>query len=216
MNTRVETRSKKIGQILIKRVFDLFGGIIGLFVLVPAIIFVKALFIFYGDFDTIWFTQERVGLEGKLFRVVKFRTMHPGAEDALNDLMNKNPELKAEYVKHRKLGSDPRITKAGRFLRRNSIDELPQLLNVLIGDMSLVGPRPYLPEEITDMGDLYGSIVSCKPGITGFWQVNGRSTLPFSVRLKYDDYYCRNWSLPMDLNILLKTFTVLSSKEGAL
>lgn len=131
--------------------------------------------------------------------------MIPNAEKVLEELMAKDPAIREEYEKNKKLQHDPRITKAGKFLREKSLDEFPQFINVLKGDMSLIGPRPYLPREVKDMGDYYDAIVSSAPGITGMWQTHGRSAVSFEQRLQLDEFYFRNWSLWLDLTLLVKT-----------
>lgn len=131
--------------------------------------------------------------------------MIPNAEKVLEELMAKDPAIREEYETNKKLQHDPRITKAGKFLREKSLDEFPQFINVLKGDMSLIGPRPYLPREVADMGDHYDDIVSVAPGITGMWQTHGRSAVTFEQRLQLDEFYYRNWSLWLDLTLLVKT-----------
>ena len=142
--------------------------------------------------------------------------MVPHAEEILDEMMQKDPKIKEEYETNKKLEHDPRVTEIGEKIRRSSLDELPQLINVLKGEMSLVGPRPYLPREKEDMGKYYKTIVSCKPGLTGMWQTHGRSEAPFPQRLRYDDYYFRNWSIWLDLTILTKTFKTVNSTDGAM
>lgn len=164
----------------------------------------------------VLFTQIRVGRGGKLFRIYKFRTMYEGAERTLKKLLAENPDLAEEYQKHRKLRNDPRITPIGIFLRRTSLDELPQLLNVLKGEMSLVGPRPALKEEIRHhYGGLESEYGLVKPGITGLWQVSGRNNNDFSMRVRLDLWYIRNWSLWLDLVILIRTMGVVLWRGGA-
>jgi undecaprenyl-phosphate galactose phosphotransferase len=202
--------------LIIKRFFDILGGIAGVILLIPLTIYIKIRFLMDGDKESIFFTQERIGRKGKLFKIIKYRSMVPNAEAVLEKLMAENPEIREEYETNKKLENDPRITSIGAMIRRTSIDELPQLLNVLKGDMSLVGPRPYLPREKEDMGKYYKTIIQCKPGLTGMLQTHGRSEAPFPQRLKYDDYYYRNWSIWLDLTILYKTFRTVNSTSGAL
>ena len=202
--------------LIIKRFFDILGGIAGVILLIPLTIYIKIRFLMDGDKESIFFTQERIGRKGKLFKIIKYRSMVPNAEAVLDKLMTENPEIREEYETNKKLENDPRITPIGAMIRRTSIDELPQLLNVLKGDMSLVGPRPYLPREKEDMGKYYKTIIQCKPGLTGMWQTHGRSEAPFPQRLKFDDYYYRNWSIWLDLTILYKTFRTVNSETGAL
>lgn len=161
------------------------------------------------------FTQQRVGKDGKLFKIYKFRTMYLNADEILNRYLMENPDAKRELEKYWKLKNDPRVTKIGKFLRKTSLDELPQLFNVLKGDMSLVGPRPYLPREIELLGENKKIVLSVKPGITGLWQVSGRNMKDYEDRIALDIWYIRNWSLWVDLIILIKTFLVVLKKEGA-
>ena len=164
----------------------------------------------------VFFTQPRMGRNGKPFRIFKFRTMYEDAESRLQEILESDPKLKVEYQRNRKLRNDPRITAIGRFLRRTSLDELPQLLNVLRGEMSLVGPRPAFEEEILEHYKEQGSEYALvKPGITGLWQVSGRNENDFSVRVRLDLWYIRNWSLWLDLMILVRTVGVVLSRKGA-
>lgn len=183
--------------------------------MLPLSLIVKLLFLKEGDKDSIWFVQERVGKDGRRILIYKYRSMIVGAEKVLQDLMDNDPKIAEEYQLNKKLENDPRVTKIGKFIRESSLDELPQLINVLFGSMSLVGPRPYLPGEIKDMGDYYDSIVSCRPGITGMWQVSGRSDVSFKERLKFDEYYANNWSIWLDLTVLIKTVRAVLGHEGA-
>ena len=205
-----------ISGMIIKRLFDILGGLVGVIILIPITIYIKVQFLKNGDKESIFFTQERIGYKGKLFKIYKYRSMVPHAEEILDELMEKDPKIKEEYETNKKLEHDPRVTEIGEKIRRNSIDELPQLINVLKGEMSLVGPRPYLPREKEDMGKYYKTIVSCKPGLTGMWQTHGRSEAPFPQRLRYDDYYYRNWSIWLDLTILTKTFKTVNDSTGAI
>ena len=138
------------------------------------------------------------------------------ADETLKKYLEENEEARKEYKKYKKLKKDPRITKVGCFLRKTSLDEFPQFINVLKGDMSLVGPRPYLPREKEDMGEYYSSIIKVKPGITGLWQIRGRSKTTFSDRLKLDLDYANKNSILMDIKILLKTFLNVCRKDGAI
>ena len=202
-------------DVFVKRFIDICAGLIGCLLLLPLSLIVKLLFLKEGDKDSIWFVQERVGKDGRRILIYKYRSMIVGAEKVLQDLMEKDPKIAEEYRLNKKLENDPRVTKIGKFIRESSLDELPQLINVLFGSMSLVGPRPYLPGEIKDMGDYYDSIVSCRPGITGMWQVSGRSDISFKERLKFDEYYANNWSIWLDLTVLIKTVRAVLGHEGA-
>lgn len=164
----------------------------------------------------VFFVQERYGKRGRVIKVFKFRSMHTDSDRRLKEYLTGNPQANGEWDRHRKLLSfDPRTTRVGGFLRRFSIDELPQLFNVLKGEMSLVGPRPYLREELEEVRQVKSLLLQVKPGITGLWQTSGRSLLPFEERLSLDEYYIRNWSLWLDLVILMKTIKVALSGRGA-
>ena len=206
---------QKIIYNFLKRILDIIGGIIGCILLVPMTIIIKIISIINKDYDSIFFTQDRIGKNGKIIKIYKFRSMIPNAEKVLEELMEKDPKIKEEYLKNKKLEKDPRITKIGWIIRKYSIDEFPQLINVLIGNMTLVGPRPYLLREKIDMGKYYDYVITCKPGITGLWQVSGRSDISFKNRLKLDEKYASEKSIILDITILLKTFKGVLGKKGA-
>ena len=200
---------KKFFYFAFKRIFDLVISFIGLILLLPLLLFVKICYILSGDFHSIFFVQNRIGKNGKEFKLFKFRTMVPGADEALFQILSNDRELAREYKINKKLKNDPRITNVGKFLRKASFDELPQLINVFLGDMSMIGNRPYLPREREDMGFFYDEIVKIKPGITGYWQVSGRSDTTFDRRLELEMFYSNNYSFRLDLYIFLKTFMVV-------
>lgn len=205
-----------IGSRMMKRVIDILGGLAGCLLLLPLIWYVRKKNHENGDKESIFFTQERIGKDGKPFKIYKFRTMVPHAEEVLEQLMEEDPAIREEYETNKKLREDPRITVAGKVLREKSLDEFPQFINVIKGQMSLVGPRPYLPREIKDMGMYYNSVIGCTPGVTGMWQSHGRSDVSFEDRLQMDDYYYRNWSIWLDMTILIKTVKMVFKGEGAL
>lgn len=200
---------------MVKRVIDIGAGIAGCFVLIPLTILVW----FKTDKEErkhgIFFTQNRIGVNGETIKIYKYRSMVTGADDILKKILAEDPEKREEYKKNKKLKDDPRITKIGEFLRRTSLDEFPQFLNVIKGEMSFVGPRPYLHNEIIDMGKAYDKIINLKPGITGMWQAHGRSDTDFEERLVLDEYYYRNWTLWLDVIIVIKTIKNVVAKEGA-
>lgn len=200
---------------LAKRIMDILGSLVGILTLIPLSIYVYYKNRKEGDKDPIFFTQQRIGKDGKPFKIYKFRTMVPNAEQVLEDLMDKDPAIKKEYLTNKKLENDPRITKAGKMLREKSLDEFPQFINVLRGEMSIVGPRPYLLREKEDMGYAYKSIINCKPGVTGMWQTHGRSDVSFEERLELDDYYYRNWNFWLDVTLLVKTVRIVIHGSGA-
>ena len=196
-----------------KRLFDIICSLIGLIIISPIFILIGIL-IRLEDGKAPIFKQERIGKNGKVFKLYKFRSMVPHADDILKEML-KDPKIKKEYKKNMKLANDPRITKVGNILRKTSLDELPQLINVLKGDMSLIGNRPYLPREKEDMGEYYQDIIKSKPGITGYWQVKGRSNITFKDRLKLERFYSNNMCLKMDIKIFFLTFYVVLFGKGA-
>lgn len=198
-----------------KRIADIIGGIIGCILLIPITLFIKIAYMLTGDFNSIFYSQVRIGKNGKLIKIYKYRSMIVNADEVLEKLLKSDKEIAREYKRYKKLENDPRITKVGKFIRNTSLDEFPQFINVLKGEMSLVGPRPYLPREKEDMGEYYNTIIKCKPGITGYWQVNGRSGTDFVKRLVLDEYYYQVRCLVMDTKILLKTVAKVFKKEGA-
>ncbi len=211
--SRVSVR--KISYLVIKRIFDILISLIGLILLIPIALVIKIAYMCTGDFTSIFFVQERIGKNGKLFKFFKFRSMVPNADEVLFRTMELDEIIAAEYNKNKKLKNDPRVTKIGRVIRKLSIDELPQFINVFLGDMSLIGNRPYLPREKQDMGKYFDSIVMTKPGLTGYWQVNGRSDTTFEERLKLEKEYSEKASLLLDIKIFFKTFIVVLFGKGA-
>ena len=176
---------------------------------------VIALVVMVSSRGSVLFGQERVGLGGRQFKMYKFRTMHRAAEQ----LLAQDPDMWNEYVTNGfKLPAelDRRVTKIGRFLRRSSLDELPQLLNVLLGSMSLVGPRPVVPAELDNYGDRRDVYMSVRPGVTGAWQVKGRSNIDYPQRVDVDEEYVRDWSFGLDLKILARTPRAVLSARGAI
>ena len=197
-----------------KRVFDLLFGLVGGLILLPFLALI-ALFISLDSPGPVIFRQDRLGKGGKLFKCYKFRTMQVGAEALLQDLLSVDSKADREYQMYHKLANDPRITRAGRLLRKFSLDELPQIWNVLSGELSLVGPRAYLPREIQDMGGYASLILRISPGLTGWWQVMGRHGTTFEERLRLDEYYLSNWSLWLDVFVMIKTFWIMAAGNGA-
>ena len=167
----------------IKRFMDILGGGIGVLTLIPLTLIIWIANKLVKDEGPIFYTQERIGKNGKIFKMYKYRSMVIGADEKLTKYLEENEDAREEYKKYKKLKNDPRITVIGKILRKTSLDEFPQFINVLKGDMSLVGPRPYLPREKEDMNGFFKYITSCKPGLTGFWQVNGRNDVTFTDRL---------------------------------
>lgn len=196
-----------------KRVFDIFSVLLLAAVLSPFI--VPLMLVMACTDGPIIYAHWRIGRGGNVFRCFKFRTMVPDADRALYELLDNSPELKAEWVKDHKLRDDPRVTRIGNLLRRTSLDELPQLWNVLRGEMSMVGPRPIVKEELLRYGRSASVYLSVKPGITGLWQVSGRNNTDYRRRVAIDVYYVRNQSSLLDLYILLKTIGVVLRRDGA-
>lgn len=199
---------------IFKRLFDIVCSLLGIIILSPIFLLMIVL-IKIDSKGPAFFTQKRIGKKGKEIKILKFRSMVVNAEQVLEELMAKDENIRNEYLTNKKLDNDPRITKMGKFIRKTSIDELPQLINVLKGDMSLIGPRPYLFREKEDMKDGYHYIVTCKPGITGYWQVSGRSDVSFEERVELEKYYAQHISLWMDIKILFKTVGVVLFGKGA-
>jgi exopolysaccharide biosynthesis polyprenyl glycosylphosphotransferase len=197
-------------QAAAKRACDVLVAGLGLLALAPLLLAV-ALAIKLGSRGPVVFRQERIGLRGRPFTLLKFRTMVAGADQLLDGLREQNEADGPLF----KLRHDPRVTRAGRFLRRYSIDELPQLVNVLKGEMSLVGPRPPLAAEVAQYEEWQLDRLEVRPGITGLWQVSGRSELPFEEYMRLDLFYVENWSIAYDLFILSKTIPLLVSARGA-
>lgn len=198
----------------IKRLFDITVSFLALILLLP-LFAVIAILIKLDSKGPVLFLQKRIGENGKMFKLYKFRTMHLNADKKLRQILAEDEEARKEYEINKKLENDPRITKIGKFIRKMSADELPQLFNILIGDMTFVGPRPYLYREKKDMGESYNKIIMVKPGLTGLWQVSGRSDVSFEERLKLDEEYLEKVSLITDIKIFLKTFIIIFKKEGA-
>ena len=203
--------SGKIFFARVKRGVDIGASLIGLILLAP-IFAVIALVIKLDSRGSVFFIHKRPGRNGQLFRIVKFRTMCLNATHRFHHL---SVEQRREFIKYGKICTDPRVTRIGHWLRRYSLDELPQLWNVLRGDMSLIGPRPYLRSQVRMMGDYRSTILRVNPGLTGYWQVNGRNKIPFPARLQMDDYYVRNWTLWLDMRILIRTPKVMITGRGA-
>jgi len=199
----------------LKRSFDISFAILLLPFIVP-LVFIIGVLIKLDSKGPIFFTQERVGFRGKKIRVYKFRTMFVDSEERLRDLLDRDEEARREWEEFYKLRDDPRITRVGRFLRKTSLDEIPQIFNVLKGDMSFVGPRPVVEEELRNYYREYAEYyLMTRPGITGIWQVSGRNRLSYERRVQLDTWYVLNWSLWLDVVILIKTVKAVLKGEGA-
>lgn len=202
-------------NILLKVCFEYILIVIFSILILPLVL-VLSLLIKLNSKGPVFFVQDRTGKKGRPFRIFKFRSMFVDGDQKLEDYLKENPHVRREWDEFQKIkGFDPRVTKVGKFIRKYSLDEIPQILNVLKGEMSLVGPRPYLPREKEILDKSSAFISRIKPGITGLWQVRGRNLLPFKKRILLDEYYIRNWSLWLDIVILFQTPRVLAKKEGA-
>ncbi|MCQ2373169.1 MAG: undecaprenyl-phosphate galactose phosphotransferase WbaP [Phascolarctobacterium sp.] len=199
---------------LVKNIFDYTLTFFGTIAISPILLGI-AFWIYKEDPGPILFKHMRVGKDGKIFPCYKFRSMCLDADKKLKELLAKDSEARAEWEKDFKLKNDPRITKIGAFLRRTSLDELPQIFNVLRGEMSLVGPRPIIEEELPRYGNYVREYLAVKPGITGYWQVNGRSDTTYEERVAMDTWYVQNWSVWLDLMLLWRTFKSVAKQEGA-
>lgn len=205
---------EELGYLYIKRGMDILLSLIGLLILSPIILLISMLIKFDDPKTTIFFKQQRVGKNGKSFFIYKFRTMHQNAENIL--IENKN--LYKKYLENNyklEQNEDPRITKIGLWLRKTSMDEIPQLINVLKGEMSLVGPRPVVPEELEEYKSKKNEFLSVKPGMTGYWQICGRSNVGYPERVDLELYYVKRKSLMFDLLIIFKTIPSVLKKDGA-
>lgn len=207
-------RSQRHANLRFKRLFDVLGAAFILLCLSPLLLLIAILVSVDGG--PALYGSPRVGRNGRVFHALKFRSMVPNAGEVLKSLLERDEAVRAEWEQNFKLQHDPRITKIGRFIRRTSIDELPQLVNVLKGEMSLVGPRPLLLDERTQYTgrafDLYSQVT---PGLTGMWQVSGRDDLEYYRRIELNNWYIKNWSPWVDMVILLKTCFVVVRSAGA-
>lgn len=209
--------NKKVLYKITKRAIDIIGAIIGIILLIPTIILVYiARKILKEDQGPLFYKQLRYGKNGKIFRLYKFRSMCINADKKLKEYLDNNEDAKNEFEKTHKLQKDPRITKLGNFLRKTSLDELPQMINILKGEMSFVGSRPVISEEVEEYGVNKDKFLSVTPGLTGYWQVNGRSNTTYEERMLMELYYVENCSLWLDTKIFFKTFITVFKKEGAI
>ncbi|MGO4833736.1 sugar transferase [Rhizobiaceae sp. 2RAB30] len=198
----------------VKRGFDVVAATAGLIVLSPLFVLL-ALLVKLSDGGSIFYGHRRIGRGGRIFRCLKFRTMVPNGDKVLAAHFATNPESREEWEATRKLKNDPRVTRVGQVLRKLSLDELPQMLNILQGDMSIVGPRPVVKDEL----DIYGSCavfyLKSRPGLTGLWQISGRNDVSYDSRVALDRHYVENWSFSADLLIIMKTIPAVCSSRGS-
>lgn len=195
----------------VKRVIDLIFSFVSIIILSPLFLIISVL-IKVSSKGPVFFVQERIGINGRKFKLYKFRSMVNNAEDLIASF---TPEQKKEWEENFKLVDDPRITKIGKFLRKTSLDELPQLINIFKGDMSFVGPRPIIDEELLWYGDQKEKLLTLKPGLTGWWAVNGRSNVPYPERCDLELYYVDHFSLYLDIVIIFRTIGAIIKKDGA-
>lgn len=217
MNNVLSMKLEKVSilvYVVIKRLFDIIISLIGCIFLLPLAVIIKISYILSKDFSSIFYTQKRVGKNGKLIYIYKFRTMIPNADEELKKIL-KIKKYKDEWDKYQKLDKDPRITKIGKILRKTSLDELPQFINVFIGDMSLIGPRPLIEGELDKYNGNHELYESVKPGITGWWASHGRSATTYDERLKLEYYYIENQSLKLDIKCFIDTVIAVIRKTGA-
>ncbi|HBV5952270.1 TPA: undecaprenyl-phosphate galactose phosphotransferase WbaP, partial [Klebsiella pneumoniae] len=210
---RVQQNLAKLSSRFLKRLFDIFGSLFIILILSPIIIYISQKV--RKDGGPAIYGHERIGKNGKPFKCLKFRSMVINSKEVLEDLLLNDASAKEEWEATFKLKNDPRITKIGAFLRRTSLDELPQLFNVLKGEMSLVGPRPIITAELARYNEEVDYYLLSKPGMTGLWQVSGRSDVDYETRVYLDAWYVKNWSMWNDIAILFKTVTVVLKKDGA-
>jgi len=212
---KVKNNLRYIQNRFLKRCFDIFLALL-LLPITLVLLSIIYLFVRLDSKGEVFYTQERIGRWGKLFKFIKIRSMYLNNKEILKEYLEKNKEKRKEWDEFKKLkGFDPRVTKIGKFLRKTSLDEIAQIFNVLKGDMSFIGPRPYLPREKKDMSFHYNNIILARPGISGLWQISGRNDKPFEERIKIDSWYVMNWSLWLDVEILIKTIKVVLKGEGA-
>jgi bacterial sugar transferase family protein len=209
---KIAKKASKINYMSVKRVFDLVISTIGLIILSP-IFLILAIIVKLDSKGPVFFAHTRYGKNGKKFKMYKFRTMYENAQDMINDF---TPEQMKEWKENFKLQDDPRITKVGKFLRKTSLDELPQIVNIIKGDLSIIGPRPVIEEELEKYGENKEKFLSVTPGLTGYWQANGRSSTTYEQRMEMELYYIDHISPKLDFKIFFKTIESVIKKEGAI
>ena len=209
---KIAKKASKINYMSVKRVFDLVISTIGLIILSP-IFLILAIIVKLDSKGPVFFAHTRYGKNGKKFKMYKFRTMYENAQDMINDF---TPEQMKEWKENFKLQDDPRITKVGKFLRKTSLDELPHIVNIIKGDLSIIGPRPVIEEELEKYGENKEKFLSVTPGLTGYWQANGRSSTTYEQRMEMELYYIDHISPKLDFKIFFKTIESVIKKEGAI
>lgn len=210
----IKKHIKEVPYKAIKRIIDLCAGIVGMIFLIPILIVVKIVYLINGDKAPVLYKQKRVGKNGKIIKIWKIRSMVYNADEVLKELL-KNEDYRYEWSKYQKFEKDPRITKIGKILRKTSLDELPQFINVFKGDMSLIGPRPLVDGELESHNGNHSIYERVRPGMSGWWACNGRSALTYDERLNLEYYYCLNCNLLLDIKCVIKTIGAVLFKEGA-
>lgn len=205
-------KDKKIIYIKFKRLMDVIISVIGMIVLSPVFLIVSIL-VKMDSKGPVFFAHTRYGKDGKKFKMYKFRTMYENAQEMIKEF---TPEQMKEWKENYKLKDDPRITKIGKFLRKTSLDELPQIVNIIKGDLSIIGPRPIIDEELERYGKNKEKFLSVTPGLTGYWQANGRSLTSYEERMNMELYYVDHISFKLDIKIFFKTIESVIKKEGAI
>ena len=213
-NTISTSKIKRGIFLFIKRTFDIICSLIGFIFLIPITWIVKICYVLTGDFKSVFYVQKRIGKNGKIFYLYKFRSMVPNAGEILKELL-KDPKYKKEWDENQKFENDPRITKIGKILRKTSLDEIPQFVNVLFGEMSLIGPRPLVPGELDAHDGNHEIYEKVRPGITGWWGCSGRSDTDYEERLKLEYYYVEHQSLKLDIKCIFKTIGAVLFGKGA-
>lgn len=214
---KLKVKDKKIFENFCKRVIDIIIGMCGVIILIPMTIIIYTLMkIFKEDKAPIFYEQLRLGKNGKHFKIYKFRTMVIGADKILETYLKENEEARIEFEQNQKLKNDPRVTKLGSFLRKTSLDEIPQAINLLKGDMTLIGPRPIVDREVPLFAEKMDIVHSVKPGITGYWAANGRSNTTYEERVNMEAFYAENYSFKLDMQIFVQTIKSVLKKEGAI
>ena len=205
---------RKTLYFIIKRLFDIICSLIGCIFLLPIALIVKISYLLSGDTKTIFYKQKRIGKNGKFIYIYKFRSMVVNADEVLKELL-KDPKYKKEWDENQKFENDPRITKMGKILRKTSLDEVPQFINVLKGDLSLIGPRPLIEGELDAHNGNHEIYEAVKPGITGWWAANGRSATTYEKRLELEYYYVKHCSILLDIKCVFRTINAVVFKNGA-
>lgn len=216
-NKKLKVQMRKIERTLyfgMKRFFDIFGSLFGMLVLSVVAIVIKICYMIIGDKGSIFYKQKRIGRNGKKIYIYKFRSMVCNADEVLEELLKK-PEYKMEWDLNQKFENDPRITEIGYILRKTSLDELPQFINVIKGDMSIIGPRPLVEGELDAHNGNHELYESIRPGISGWWAANGRSQTTYERRLELEYYYCENCNLILDIKCIFLTIKAVFDKKGA-